>query len=169
MSDTQKPACLFVGRFQPFHKGHLLVVQGMTKMCSRVVIAIGSAQESGTAENPFTAAERRDMIQRALQGVNVIPMFDVIFVEVPDMEKDEDWTKHVLDAAGNVHKLWTGNDDTRRCFEGKGIEIQTIKEVPGISATEIRKRMKEGGDWKALVPPEVAAYIGEINGVERVK
>jgi len=141
----------------------------MTKMCSRVVIAIGSSQENNTADNPFSAAERREMIQRALQGVNIIPVFDVAFVEVPDMNSDEAWARNIIELAGGAHKLWTGNDDTKRCFAGTGIEIQTIKEVPGISATDVRKRMKEGGDWKALVPPEVAAYLGEINGVERLK
>jgi nicotinamide-nucleotide adenylyltransferase len=166
---NDKPACLFVGRFQPFHNGHLLVVEGMTKMCSRVVIAIGSAGEKETAENPFSVNERKEMIQRALQGKDIIPKYDVEFVEVPDMASDADWTKHVLEKSGNVHKLWTGNPDTKKCFEGSGLEIQTIKEIPGISGTDIRKSMKAGDDWKEKVPPEVASYMGEIGGVERVK
>jgi nicotinamide mononucleotide adenylyltransferase len=29
--------------------------------------------------------------------------------------------------------------------------------------------MIEGGDWRSLVPRAVAEYIGEIDGVKRVK
>ncbi len=165
-----KPTGLFPGRFQPFHNGHMLVIQGMTKMCSRIVIAICSAQEGNTAENPFTAAERRDMIQRALQGKDIIPRFDIVFVEVPDMPSDEEWAKKILELSeGPVHQIWTGNEHTKKCFEGKGPEIKWIKEVPGVSATDVRARIKSSGDWKALVPDEVAASIEAIEGVSRIK
>lgn len=158
----EQQTCLFIGRFQPFHKGHLLVLQGMVKVCSRVVIAIGSCDTCGDDENPFTAEQRRDMIQAALQDVDIIPQFDINFIEVPDMDSDEEWTKHVLEAAGDVHTLWTGNPDVITCFEGSGINIQEIKEVPGISGTEIRRLRKEGGDWKSMVPSAVADAISKI-------
>lgn len=161
--------CLFPGRFQPFHNGHLLVVKGMTKLCGKLVVAIGSSDKSGTPENPFTAEERRDMIQRALQGVDIIPNFDVEFVFVPDMESDEAWAKAVLEKAGEVHQVWTGNPATKAPFAALGKEIKDIKEVPGISATTVRDLMKAGSDWKAKVPEEVAATISAINGVDRVK
>jgi len=161
--------CLFPGRFQPFHKGHLLVVQGMRKMCGKIVIAIGSSDKSGNAENPFTAEERRDMIQRALQGEDIIPAFDVVFITVPDMADDQEWGKAVLAAAGEVHQVWSGNADVQETFKKLGVEVKNIKPVPGISATEVRKRIKEGGDWQGLVPEEVASSVKAIDGVERVK
>lgn len=160
--------CLFIGRFQPFHKGHLLVIKGMTKVCGRIVIAIGSANEKPSPEHPFTVEERKEMIQRALQGENIIPLFDVSFVEVPDQASDAAWAKSVLETAGEVHMIWTGNEATRACFEGLGIELKTIKEVPGISGKEIRSRLKTGGDWRSQVPDEVAAYLSEIHASERV-
>jgi len=161
--------CLFVGRFQPFHNGHLLVVKGMTKVCGRIIIAIGSTDKQGTADNPFSADERRDMIQAALQDADIIPSFDIHFIEVPDMPNDTAWTKKILELAGTVHTVWTGNPQTKKCFEDAEIEVKTIKEVPGVSATEIRKRMKEGGDWRSLVPEAVKELINVIKGVERVK
>ncbi|TAK03811.1 nicotinamide-nucleotide adenylyltransferase [Patescibacteria group bacterium] len=164
-----KFTCLFPGRFQPFHNGHMLVVKGMAKLCGKLVVAIGSSDKSGTNENPFTAEERRDMIQRALQGEDIIPNFDVEFVMVPDMASDEAWAKAVLEKAGEVHQVWTGNPATKAPFVALGKEVKDIKEVPGISATDVRAMMKAGGDWKAKVPEEVAATISALNGVERVK
>jgi nicotinamide-nucleotide adenylyltransferase len=162
-------SCLFVGRFQPFHNGHLLVIKGMTKVCGKIVVAIGSPEASHKSDNPFTAAERREMIQRALQAEDIIPNFDVSIVEVPDVGDDEAWGAKCLELAEHPHQVWTGNEWTKACFERLGIEVKSIKEVPGVSATEIRRRMEEGGDWKALVPKDVASYLVEINAVERLK
>ncbi|MFC1787977.1 nicotinamide-nucleotide adenylyltransferase [Patescibacteria group bacterium] len=164
----KKPTCLFIGRFQPFHNGHLLVVGGMSKVCDKIIIAIGSSDKSKTPEDPFTAAERRDMIQRSLQAKNIIPVHDVHFIDVPDQEEDEHWTEHVLELAGEVDQVWTGNEWTKKCFKGK-IEIKDIKEVPGISATEVRQRIKNGDDWRELVPDEVAASIKAVDGVKRIQ
>ena len=147
-----KPTCIFIGRFQPFHMGHLMVVKGMTKLCGRILIGIGSS------EKPFTAQDRKEMIQRALQAEDIIPMFDVEFVELPDHDDDAEWTKHVLERVGRVDKIWTGNEWTKKCFEGK-IEIQWIKEVPGFSSTDIRALIKKDGDWEDKVPEEVYRYI----------
>lgn len=163
-----KPTCLFIGRFQPFHFGHLLVVEGMTKICSRIVIGIGSSEKSGTLDNPFTADERREMIQRALQGRDLIPVFDIHFVLLPDMESDAEWSKHVLNTTGPIQKIWTGDEKLKRCFEDR-VEMQMIKEVPGISSTNIRARMKNDGDWQEQLPKEVAQYLSEIHGVKRIQ
>lgn len=135
-----------------------MVVQGMTKICGRIVIGIGSADKHGTPENPFTAQDRKEMIQRALQTENIIPMFDVEFVDFQDHAEDETWTQMVLERVGRVEKIWTGSEQTKKCFEGK-VEIQWIKEVPGFNATEIRELMKKGGYWEEKVPDEVASYI----------
>ncbi|MBI4599024.1 adenylyltransferase/cytidyltransferase family protein [Candidatus Uhrbacteria bacterium] len=162
--------CLFIGRFQPFHNGHLIVLKGMVKLCKRIVIGIGSPHESGTAESPFSSAERHDMIQRALQGVDLIPLHDISLVDMPDGEDDAAWAKRCLElAGGDVAKVWTGNAWTQKSFEAINVPVQAIKEVPGISATEVRRRMTAGEDWKKLVPPEVAEFIASVEGVERMQ
>ena len=167
---TNKFTCVFIGRFQPFHTGHMLVVQGMVKVCGKIIIAVCSPSAKQGATDPFTSSERRDMIQRALQANDIIPNADVTFIEISDQPTDEAWAKMILEqAGGTVHQVWTGNEWTKKCFEAAGIEVKWIKEVPGISATEVRKRMAEGGDWKAQVPEEVASSIIAIDGVDRVK
>lgn len=161
---------LFIGRFQPFHNGHLSVIKGMVKISKKVFVGIGSSETSGTPDNPFTGAERREMIQRALQEVNIIPMYDVVFVNLPDMDEDTAWAKMCLELCeGQVTTVWTGNEWTKKSFEGTGVRIQNIKEVPNISATDIRRRMAVGGDWRGLVPEAVADYLVEIDGIRRVK
>jgi nicotinamide-nucleotide adenylyltransferase len=163
-----KVTCLFPGRFQPFHNGHLLVVEGMTKVCGKIIIGIGGHGKGGPEDNPFTYQERVEMIQRALQAKNIIPVFDVVFIELEDMDSDDAWADAVLLKVGKIDKVWTGNEWTKECFTGK-VQIQNISEVPGISAEEIREQMKSGTEWKEKLPKEVVSYIQEIEGVSRVK
>lgn len=164
-----KPTGLFIGRFQPLHNGHMLVIEGMTKVCGKIWIGIGSSSSHHEKENPFTAVERREMLQRALQDKSLIPMFDINFVELPDETDDTAWRDKVLEKTGPVDVVWTGNEWTAKCFEGV-IPVKPIKEVPGISATEIRKMMvEENMDWKKKIPSDVALFIGEIDGVSRMK
>lgn len=162
-----KPTCLFLGRFQPYHNGHHLVVQGMTKLCGKIIIGIGSSDKSRSAENPYTAQERKEMIQAALQDEDLIPMFDINFIVLPDHADDAVWTKQVMELAGPVDMVWTGTAQTKKCFEGK-LPIKAIKEVPGLSSTAVRTLVKTGGDWSSKVPDEVARLMREM-GLDRLK
>ncbi len=162
-----KPTCLFIGRFQPYHNGHHLVVQGMTKLCGKIIIGIGSSDRSRSAENPYSAQERKEMIQAALQDEDLIPMFDINFIELPDHADDATWVKQVMELAGHINAVWTGNEQTKKCFEGK-LPIKAIKEVPGLSSTAVRTLVKTGGDWSSKVPDEVARSMREI-GLDRLK
>src|SRR5256885_9498938 len=56
---------LFVGRFQPFHRGHLSMVKRILESNSEIIVGIGSAQYSHTGENPFTAGERYEIDRKS--------------------------------------------------------------------------------------------------------
>ncbi|MBI2473124.1 adenylyltransferase/cytidyltransferase family protein [Candidatus Uhrbacteria bacterium] len=162
-----KPICLFIGRFQPYHIGHHMVIKGMTKVCRKVIIGIGSSDKSGSKLNPYTAQERKEMIQQALQDEDIIPLFDVEFINLPDHPDDDVWAQQVLEHAKQVDMIWTGDPAVKKCFEGK-IEIKEIKEVPGISSTSIREMIKKGDlDWKTKVPASVVKAVQDL-GTDRM-
>jgi cytidyltransferase-like protein len=54
---------LLCGRFQIFHKAHESLVDVALKMCDRIIILVGSAQEVGTERNPFDVHTRIQMIK----------------------------------------------------------------------------------------------------------
>jgi len=113
----QKPTALFIGHFQPYHKGHHLVISGMTKLAGKMVVGVMGKKAGG--EMPFSMEERKEMMQRALQADDIIPMFDVNFVELPEFENSSEWVDKVLELVGPVHKLWSGNEEMKALFEGK--------------------------------------------------
>ncbi|HLC96239.1 MAG TPA: nicotinamide-nucleotide adenylyltransferase [Candidatus Nanoarchaeia archaeon] len=157
---------LFIGRFQPFHKAHLHDVQLARKECKKVVIAIGSSQESGTPENPFSYMERKDMITAALKA-NHISAYTI--VPVPDIHDDQNWVEHVRSIVPHFDIVYTGNDFTDKLFAEKGIQVRKIELIPNINATEIRERIIKDKDWRYLVPKEIAEEIIKLNGVEKIK
>ncbi len=159
-------AGLFIGRFQPFHNAHLSDVKLALKECDRVIIAIGSSQESGTKENPFSYEEREKMIEKVL---NTHKILDYDIIPVPDINDDKKWVDHVKKVIPEFGIVYTGNNFTEKLFKERGVKIRKIKLIEGINATEIRKRILHGNDWRELVPKEVSGYIENIDGINRIK
>ena len=62
---------LIVGRFQHFHIGHRSLVENAYKLCDRVLILVGSAQESGTLRNPYLLFQQISTIFIASYQVKV--------------------------------------------------------------------------------------------------
>lgn len=61
---------LAVMRAQPLHIGHEKVIRDMLAKCGKVTIILGSIQEQGTARNPFSYTERKQMIKKRVQCRN---------------------------------------------------------------------------------------------------
>jgi bifunctional NMN adenylyltransferase/nudix hydrolase len=57
---------VYVGRFQPFHLGHLALLTQALSMAPLCVVVLGSANQARTPKNPFTWQERAEMIRLAL-------------------------------------------------------------------------------------------------------
>jgi len=72
---------VYIGRFQPFHNGHLALLQRALQLGPMCIVVIGSAFQARTPKNPFTWQERAEMIRVALPEadrprVAFIPMRD---------------------------------------------------------------------------------------------
>ena len=161
---------LFIGRFQPFHKGHLEAVKMILKENDEIIIAVGSAQYSHKLENPFTAGERITMIRKALENEG-IDLKQVWIIPIPDVHVHMMWISEVIGYTPKFNVVYTNEPLTRRLFMEAGFDVRPIPFIKRkiYSATEIRKRMIENENWEELVPKAVAEYIKEIDGVQRVR
>ena len=80
-------AAVFIGRFQPFHLGHLHNIQTALSLAERVIVVVGSSLEPRTYKNPFSFEERKLMILNSIDQkdrvrVGVVPVKDVVYNEV---------------------------------------------------------------------------------------
>jgi nicotinamide-nucleotide adenylyltransferase len=158
---------LFVGRFQPFHLGHLKAIKEILEVNKEITIVIGSAQEGRTPENPFTLEERKQMIEKSLKEANIK---NYKIISVKDFNNDEKWAGSIKDMA-KFDVVYTMNLWTERCFEKIGVPVKRhrLYENDRYSGTEIRNRIMEDKNWKNLVPRPVAKLIRSVKGEERIK
>lgn len=157
---------LIIGRFQPFHRGHVHLAEHAGE--DELVFAIGSAYQSLSFENPFTAGERYEMIDRALGEIDVKKYF---IVPVPDIQRHGVYGKHVADLTPSFDVVISNNAVVREIFERDGYEVKgaPLFQRETYQGKVIRKLMAEGKKWEHLVPECVASFIHEIGGDARVK
>jgi nicotinamide-nucleotide adenylyltransferase len=163
-------AGLIVGRYQPFHRGHLAVVSDLRRAHpdSPILLAIGSAQESFTAENPFTAGERIDMIQRALSEAH---LEGCLPVPVADIHQHAQWVAYLRGLLPTFDVVYTNNPLTRLLFERERIRVESpsLVERENFQGVIVRQRLLEGKGWRELVPPAVAGFLAQIDAPERLR
>jgi nicotinamide-nucleotide adenylyltransferase len=161
---------LIVGRFQPFHRGHLATIVALrqTNPTSSLILAVGSAQESFTMENPFTAGERVEMIQRALSEARIDGCLPV---PVADIHQHTQWVAYLRGLLPAFDVVYTNNPLTRLLFERDRIRVASMPfiERETFQGAVVRRRLLEGGKWKELVSPAVAGFLEEIWAPERVR
>ena len=72
---------LFIGRWQPFHEGHKVLVETALKQGKNVCIAIRNIPQSST--DPYTIKQREYMIRKALKEYGE----RVVIITIPDIEE----------------------------------------------------------------------------------
>jgi nicotinamide-nucleotide adenylyltransferase len=158
---------LLIGRFQPFHKGHLeAVFFGLSKV-ENLWIAIGSSNKSHEKRNPFTADERKEMILSSLDS-KMLERVKIFFV--PDTGDHEKWTYHVDSIVPQYDLVFSNDDFTITLYKKRG---KNVIEVPllnrdVISGTNIREMIVSNKDWSDLVPEGTKKALLKIDAKSRL-
>ena len=162
---------LFIGRFQPFHKGHLAAAKFALSRVNQLVIVVGSAQKSHEPKNPFTAGERIMMIKESLDADSEADVRRILIIPVPDSDVHSLWTHQVNMLVPKYDVVFANDLFTLMLFREQGIKAieAPLYRREEMRATEIRKRMAAEENWEDLVPKPVSKVIKEINGVGRVR
>ena len=101
---------LVVGRFQPFHNGHMEVLRKCASESDHLVIGIGSAQYSHYPSDPFTAGERYLMINNSLRDEGIS---NYSIVPMEDLNRFSVWVAHVVSMAPPFKRVYTNNPMTK--------------------------------------------------------
>ena len=162
---------LMIGRFQPFHRGHLYLVQQILSECNELVIAIGSSQFNYTFSNPFTAGERIHMIHEALIEENV-SLDKVYIIPIPNSENNSIWLQHLKSMVPKFNILYTGNAFVKGLVIGdENVQIKNPDFLGEgkYNGTHIRTCIVGNKNWKKLVPNSVYRMINRMDGISRVR
>jgi bifunctional NMN adenylyltransferase/nudix hydrolase len=138
---------VFIGRFQPLHNGHLTVLQHALKRARRVIIVLGSANKPRSPRNPFTDAERREMILAAVDDIDASLRERLRFVSVRDCYDNSRWLAAVEHAvsettdvpAGAIGVIGHLKDLSSKYLSGfRRWPLVEAHNVQGLSATHLR-------------------------------
>ena len=161
------------GRFQTFHIGHESLVDTALKLCDRVLILVGSAQEYGTERNPLNIDTRIRMLREIYGNDSTF-----IIKGLSDLTNENDirpeWGKYLLDNVDRyIYKkpevMVYGNDEARsKWFDPADIKdvtevIVNRGRIP-ISATMVRDYMVADNrrEWQRWVNPKLHKMYNEI-------
>jgi phosphopantetheine adenylyltransferase len=119
--DSKKPTAQMLGRWQPFHDGHYALFEEIIKKTGQVCIQVRDVK--GVDDNPFDFNDVKIKIEEKLN-----PKYK------------------------NRFKVMLVPNITNICYgRGVGYKIEEIvlsEEIQKISATKIRKKMREKGELK---------------------
>ena len=161
---------VLIGRFQPFHAGHLEVVRQLRSARPQepLILGIGSAQESYTWKNPFTAGERFEMIEASLAEAHLTRC---AIVPVPDIERHAQWVAYVRSLLPPFDRVYTNNPLTRLLFERDQVAVESppLVDRARFEGAKIRTALATDGDWTPSVPPAVAAILRHLDAPARLR
>ena len=159
---------LFIGRFQPFHRGHLLLLQRLSTQYEGIIICVGSSQYRDTCDNPFSEVERKQMVTQSLDAAGI---HKYRIVSIPDIHDPPRWVDHVYSIVSDFDVIIANNPFTRKLFFEKGYVVKgtAFFDRKRYSGKEIRRRIIQDEPWDELVPEVVFKIINNIDGIKRVK
>jgi nicotinamide-nucleotide adenylyltransferase len=162
---------LMLGRFQPFHNGHLALTKQILSECDELVIIIGSAQFNFIEKDPFSAGERVLMIHETLKEAE-IDLSRCYIIPVANDENNARWLAYLRSMAPPFDVLYSGNDFVKYLARSQdsaiAIEAPLFAQVNEYNGTNIRHLMQDGKPWEHLVPPAVAKVIQQVGGIVRI-
>jgi nicotinamide-nucleotide adenylyltransferase len=159
---------LFIGRFQPFHLGHLLLLERLSKRYEEIIIGIGSSQYQYTFDNPFSELERKQMIMHSLDAVGIHRFRIVAITDIHDPPR---WVDHVCSIVSDFDVIIANNPFTKKLFSKKVYIVKGTRffDRKRYSGKEIRRRIIQDEPWVELVPEVVFKIITDVDGVKRIK
>lgn len=137
------------------------------KKVDDLIVVIGSAEDSHTDKNPFTAGERFQML---LSSFTPEERGRIIIIPVRDVNRFSVWVNHIVSYVPPFDIVFSNSDLTRSLFSQAGYEVTATKAYSPkqYSATEIRRRIVSGEKWKHLVPEPVARMLEALNVKQRL-
>ena len=187
LADAPRPTRAFgvyIGRFEPPHQAHLLVMLEALRSVQTLIVVIGSARAARNTKNPFTAQERQDMIRAMLEEAGAdIGSADIgsadtgsaetgrlRFVQVRDHLYDE--SRWLAEVRGGVQAHVGGSRDVALVGHIKDDSSYYLRSFPDweflpthvvspLSATDVRRAYFAGrlGDVRGMVPPAVHIFL----------
>ena len=158
---------LLIGRFQPFHFGHLEALRFALSKAEKLWIGIGSSNKPPQKNNPFSADERKKMIECSVDK-DFQQRIQIFYI--PDLENHEKWIENIDSIVPKYDIVFTNDDLTQHLYSRRQIKVSSIpfSQRDTLSGTNIRDRILSDQKWEDLVPPATKDILDKIDAKERI-
>jgi bifunctional NMN adenylyltransferase/nudix hydrolase len=166
---------VLIGRFQPLHNAHLEIIKRSTALCDKLIIITGSAAQPRTYKNPFTSAERAQMIKAATGGLS---LQIVIESNIDTIYNDQAWAVRVqaivaknTQPGEKIAVIGHKKDDSSFYLDMfPQWEYENVDEIAPLSAVNIRdlyfKRNANMEFIRGVVPSSTFVYLDAFKDTE---
>ncbi len=159
---------LLIGRFQPFHLGHLDALRFALSKVDQLWIGIGSSNKPPEKNNPFKAIERKEMI---LSSIDESISKRIQIFNIPDMEDHKLWIDSIDSIVPKFDVVFTNDDLTQFLYSKRGTTVIKVpftkREV--LSGTNIREKIIIDQNWHEFVPEGTKRILEKIGAKERLE
>lgn len=158
---------LLVGRFQPFHLGHIEAVRYALTRCESLWLCIGSSNLNADAKNPFSVIERQEMIESSLSE-NTLARIRIF--HIPDFDDHKKWMTAIDSTVPDYGIVFTNDNPTAEMFAAHGRQISGIEFLnrDSLEGLRIRAVIASGGELGSLVPNGTLDVLDRIGAKTRL-
>ena len=159
---------LLIGRFQPFHLGHVAGIKFALTKVDKLWLGIGSSNKSSGKNNPFSADERKEMIESSLVP-EIRKKIQIYYI--PDLDNHEKWIEN-LDSIVPKYDLVFSNDEmTQHLYSKRDIQVLPIPFTKRdiLSGTNVRSKIISDQKWEHLVPEGTKNILEKIGAKDYLK
>ncbi len=159
---------LLIGRFQPFHLGHLDALRFALSKVDKLWIGLGSSNKPLQKNNPFSAEERKEMILSSIDE-SMKQRIQIYFI--PDLENHMKWIELIDSLVPKFDTVFTNDELTRHLYSKRDVEVLSIPFVKRdiLSGTNIRNMMISDQKWEDLVPAGTKNFLYKPSAKQRLK
>ena len=159
---------IIIGRFQPFHLGHLDALKFALSKVDNLWIGIGSSNKRNQKQNPFSAEERKEMI---LSSVDKSISEKIKIFYIPDLENHEKWIEKIYVIVPKFDVVFTNDELTQSLYSKRGIKVISVPFTnrDTLSGTKIRIKIESDQNWERLVPEGTKKILQKISARDRMR
>lgn len=159
---------LLIGRFQPFHLGHLEALRFALSKVDKLWIGLGSSNKPLQKNNPFSIEERKEMILSSIDD-SIKNNIEIFFI--PDFEDHKKWADHIDTLVPKFDIVFTNDKMTEFLYMKRNVRVSPIPFLDRdiLSGTNIRDLIVGDQPWEHLVPNGTKKFLNKINAKERLK
>lgn len=155
---------VFIGRFQPFHNGHLEIVETALQKAKNLIVVIGSARSGRNIKNPWTYLERVGMIAASVPQhhgrLHFIGIRDYYYNDQLWLSELHQKVREITDDSSSIALVGQYSDDSSYYLnmfpQWDFIPTHTVNKM---HATEIRSAYFQGAYDYTTVPNHVASVM----------